>query len=416
MRQQRHGRRLHERRAVVQAAVPSQQMHAGARDVERNASGIDGLVLRNDVGSGRKIERSAVRIRGARAEGCKRRLHGEGVIVFHAGAAHRGAGVAVQRENISADRRDVREQHVAGSTRAVHVQTHPGRPRAYTGRNREMVRSRCDRAGGLFRSAVGNRAELRRRDVYVWSRPRDCGVPGYVQRSRRERAGIETRTGKRAGNRRISRNAQVSSERQSERGDVVAGARRGEICGKNHVILRGRSRDLGAGDLDLVAPGRGIKVVIADAVGLKWICGCDAERGVGVNRRQRRARRAGGRRLAHAHRRTRNGMARGPEYDVIFARSLRIERRRGQQQRQHRSKRHRASCGRRDARGNPRSHEPRHKLCSGRCREQCGEQCSEQCTGECSGECCGESSGECCENCRERRPCCSACGAAPAGF
>ena len=64
-------------------------------------------------------------------------------------------------------------------------------------------------------------------------------------------------------------------------------------------------------------------MIIADAVGLKWIGRGDRQRSVGINRRQRRARTAGRRGLAHGHRGARNRVPRRPEHDVVFSRSLR---------------------------------------------------------------------------------------------
>jgi hypothetical protein len=81
--------------------------------------------------------------------------------------------------------------------------------------------------------------------------------------------------------------------------------------------------DAGAGDLQLVAAGERIEMVIANAVTLKRIRGGDGESGVGVNRGERGAGRAGGGGCADGDGGARDGMAGGAEDDVVFARTLR---------------------------------------------------------------------------------------------
>ena len=81
--------------------------------------------------------------------------------------------------------------------------------------------------------------------------------------------------------------------------------------------------DAGTGDLQLVAAGERVEMVVTDAVTLKRIWGGDGESCVGVNGGERRAGRAGGGGRADGDGGAGDGMAGGAEDDVVFARALR---------------------------------------------------------------------------------------------
>ncbi len=82
-----------------------------------------------------------------------------------------------------------------------------------------------------------------------------------------------------------------------------------------------------------VAAGRGVEVIVAEAVGGERIGRGSGESRVGVERGERRAGRAGGGILAHGDDRAGERFARGAEGDVVLARALRARGGSGGQQR-----------------------------------------------------------------------------------
>jgi hypothetical protein len=78
--------------------------------------------------------------------------------------------------------------------------------------------------------------------------------------------------------------------------------------------------------LNHVAAGRGVEVIVAEAVGLKRIGRGDGERGVGEERGERRAGCAGGGGLANGDGGAGDGMAGGAEDDIVLARALGMRR------------------------------------------------------------------------------------------
>ena len=79
-------------------------------------------------------------------------------------------------------------------------------------------------------------------------------------------------------------------------------------------------------------------MVVAEPVGLKRILRRHAQRRVGKQSRQRRARRSCRGGLAHRNRRPRHRMPFGTKHNIVFARSLRV--RQGRRERHSRNQRH----------------------------------------------------------------------------
>src|SRR4029077_15319090 len=178
----------------------------------------------------------------------------------------------------------------------------------------------CLNGGGVVRyaiafRAIGSHVHTRARSLYAF-------VPSHTHGCRRKSSGAKGSGGQRARDGGIPTNTQIASQREPEGGNVVAGAARGKIRGKNHVRVSNRPGDPRPGNLQPVAPRGCIKVVIPDAIGLKWIRRGHRKCGVCIDRRKRRTRGPGGRGHTHSHRGAGYWMPRRAEDNIVFARPL----------------------------------------------------------------------------------------------
>ncbi len=203
---------------------------------------------------------------------------------------------------------------------------------ANRGGARRVDRARDGR--GVVGGAVAFRAVGRAGHVHIGTRSGEAAVAADLQRRGRENARIVPRGCERSADRGVPGDGEIAAKAEAERGNIIGRAGGGNVGRENYVRLRDRAANARAGELNQVASRGRVEVIVAEAIGLEWVCRGHGHRGVGVDRRERRTRCAGSRRLAHAHGRAGDRVPRGAKYDVVLARALRAGSRRQRQREQ----------------------------------------------------------------------------------
>jgi hypothetical protein len=117
---------------------------------------------------------------------------------------------------------------------------------------KSSIAHRSDRRlnrGRVIGHAIAFRAESGH--VHARPRPTDRFVSQYPERRGSQNSWIEAGRRQCPGDRRVPCDCQISAEGQSKRGDVVPGAGRRNVGGKNHVGIGDGRRNLRPADLHL---------------------------------------------------------------------------------------------------------------------------------------------------------------------